>query len=699
MAPVFNSKDEAYEHALKTVQELKAAGYDVELIVEGEGTMPDLPLTPPDAASHGEPAGGGGDAEGEEPKGEADGAAAQEDKPSQPAAPPPSGGEVPVTPLGPALLEEARKAGALGRPILLGGRDVEDGSATLVVYRDPGGGPDRPVVFLKLLPDAEAKLMAALADAAGKMMKKVTETTVYGRASWDAKYEIAEQLIRYAKSVNYHVGDGTPVPPHTLAGMEELGKVLDQLAADPNLPPGEKEILAGYRKDYEEIAAAIKAGTKTPRKDYGERKGHVTVRKEEWVPAEGGLAYAERPGSRLVPQEKGGVAYWNGYDRSQLVAYGKEIAIDFGDGWKAVYHPHGEDYKVAWSYKGTLELHLPPGADPAGISEHLERLYLQGQPMTRDEAEAVYLSKNAWAMGLAGDPDVRQVEEKYGKQRVAELEGELLFQVPVDGDLQKAALRARLEAERRAAREKAVALRAVLEKKLNLPPGSLPKLPTYNPLPDWEPVHCPAEGVVADPKTPGGYVVWRRFDVDPVKVRGLFRSKKRVIGHILQGNKKENLKRIILGTGVLAAQETRWRMGAHPEGNTMSPMDDMHTGGAAYAFLRVGPPGRFDIEWDAETLLVRADWFWRPNDKFGATNPQDSRYTPRETRPEAVADAHPNSHNEIVFKHGISLFHYPPRRIRVPASWREEVLGWFKQIGVTHLGDRPVEEVVVSHGG
>ncbi|PZN09855.1 MAG: hypothetical protein DIU69_08055, partial [Bacillota bacterium] len=179
----------------------------------------------------------------------------------------------------------------------------------------------------------------------------------------------------------------------------------------------------------------------------------------------------------------------------------------------------------------------------------------------------------------------------------------------------------------------------------------------------------------------------------------LFRSKNRVIGHILQGNKKENLKRIILGTGVLAAQETRWRMGAHPKGNTMSPMDDMFTGGAAYAFLRVGPPGRFDIEWDAETLLVRADWFWRPTDKFGATNPKDSRYTSRETRPEVVANAHPNSSNEIVFKHGISIFRYPPRRIRVSASWREEVIGWFKQIGVTQLGDRPVEEVVVAHGG
>ncbi|HEY8351029.1 MAG TPA: hypothetical protein VIK87_00660, partial [Sphingomonadales bacterium] len=341
MAPVFETQKAALEHAMKTAEQLKAAGYDVEIVIEGEGTMPDVPLAPPPPPEDG----GGGEGSSEAMSNSPDGAAVAGGEPQSTAAPSASEGESPVTPLSPALLDEARKAGALGRPILIGGQDVEDGSATLVVYRDPSGGPDRPVVFLKLLPNAEAKLMAALQNATGKMKKKVTETTVFGRAGWDEQHQIAEQLIKYAKSVNHHVGEGTPVPPHTLSGMEGLGKVLDQLAADPNLPPGEKEILAGYRKDYEEIAAAIKEGTKTPRKDYGVRKGEVTVRKEEWVAEEGELVYKERAGTRLVPEEKQGVAYWDGTTRHQRTAYGKEIVIDFGDGWKAVYHPHGEEYK------------------------------------------------------------------------------------------------------------------------------------------------------------------------------------------------------------------------------------------------------------------------------------------------------------------------------------------------------------------
>ena len=44
--PVFSTKDEAYQHALKTVAELQAAGYEVELVVEdGAPAAPNEPLS------------------------------------------------------------------------------------------------------------------------------------------------------------------------------------------------------------------------------------------------------------------------------------------------------------------------------------------------------------------------------------------------------------------------------------------------------------------------------------------------------------------------------------------------------------------------------------------------------------------------------------------------------------------------------
>lgn len=665
MTVEFADKEAALAHAQQLAEQLQMAGYVVQIVVDESPAKPAPAVSPPPVESVDAPA--EGDA---------------------------------VTPLGPDFFEAAKMAGALGKPILIGGEDLEDMAATVVAYQDPDTGEFRNVVFTKVRPVAEEKIMAALAAAQGQQyMTVVKEEAVHGRADFDLQHNVAENIVKYAKSVNYHRGNGNPPPPHTQQGITELRALLDQLAGDQTLTEGEREILDGYRKDLSEIEHAWHSGAKTPRKDYGPRQGQVVRRIKETVPVpqpDGsgpGFVVEERDGSRIKPEEKGGIAYWNGKDRSP--SPGKEIVITFDDGWKAIYHPHAKSYKVPWSFAGTLELHAPADADPGDIPRHLERLYLQGRPMGREEAELIYLERNAWAQGLTGTPEYRAIQDKAAA-RVAEIGAEILFQLsPEDlADLEQVAARAHLEAQRRAMREKIHDMQRLFEQKMGLAEGALKTLPRYKPTPVWEPVHNPSAGIVADTQSPGGHFVWTRFDVDPAAVKAAFKN--RVIGHDLTGDRLENLRRIIQGTGILAAQEKRLQMGAMPKGGTMSPESDQSSGGAAYVFLRVGSAGKYDIEWDPAVLLERSDWFFRNSDQFGATNPDDVHWKSTMKTDIQSAAAATSSSNEITFKNGIGLFgRYAPKRIRVGAANREKVIGWFKEIGVTHLGGRPVEEVVV----
>lgn len=601
-----------------------------------------------------------------------------------------------VTPLSPDLWDAARETGAAGVPLLMGGEDLEDMQATVVVYRDPNDPDDkgRPVVWCKVRPQAEEKIMAAVAAAQGKQYITVKkQLKMSGRALFDSDFEVAEKIVTYAKSINHHVGEGTPIPQHTISGVSTLMEYLEKQAANPDLSDGERKLLDGYRQDVQELADAIAAVQKTPRKDYGPRTGTFMHTIEELVPvpldpsAGPQLAVQEREATRISADEKDGIARWDGHSRDTPWKNAKEIAIDFGDGWTAVYRPHNTGYGIPWSHKGTLEVHAPPGADPTGIAEHLNRLYLHGEPMSKIEAEAIYLERNAWAQGLAGTKEHTDIQ-RYVAARTQSLAAELVMSGEYEPDDSGMAAAVRT-AGRIALREKVVLLRRMFEQKMGLPEGGLAKLPQYKPEPVWEQVRT-----AGGKASPGGYFVWNRFDVDPEKVKKLFNGK--VLGHSLTGkdlyNAWSNLRRIILGNGILAAQEKRRQMGI--EVKSMSPGTDTETGGAAYVFLRVGKPGQFDIEWDPAILLQRSDWFFRDEDNYGATNPSHYLFkVAPSTDPKKAAEAK-SAGNEVCFKNGIGLFgRFAPIRINA-GDFRDSVLHWFKSAGITHLGGRPVEEVV-----
>ena len=278
----------------------------------------------------------------------------------------------------------------------------------------------------------------------------------------------------------------------------------------------------------------------------------------------------ERPGTRPAVHEHEGVPTWDGALKGDV---GTEWLFDFDDGWQAVYHPSDPASGVPFSRRGTLELHLPPAADPAAITAHLERLSLRGRPVSREEAELTYLERNAWAQGLTGSAAYQQIHAASAA-RVAQLASTLAFQSTDPLTPQEAILRA----EREVGRQRVAALRGLLEKRMRLPQSALASDPRYRPAPVWDPVRDQGGGAA-------GHWRWTRIDVDPQQLNAEADAAEVYIHHGVTG--KETIERLkhILRSGVLAALEKRLQMGTAMHG--ISPDADRQTGGAAYWFARV----------------------------------------------------------------------------------------------------------------
>ncbi|RDV81792.1 hypothetical protein [Ammonifex thiophilus] len=589
-----------------------------------------------------------------------------------------------VSPLDPGFWDDVKEAGALGKPLMVAGPDIEDQTLTAVFCHDPADpGKGRLVLFGKLRPEAEAKLMDALA-----VDEKAPPGPLPSDTFWD-------DILLAAKSVNHHIGEGTPVPKHTL---ERIAKLKARLSSFNPSTPQEQEM----KQTYEQYVAVLERAVEEGKKTYEIYPGGTFTRftpspkEEDEYEVAGGFKAKKLTGSRPAAEEREGRLYWDGEKRLRDSFLGEEYEIDLGDGYRLIYHPSRDP--VPYSLRGTVELVGPPGQpDGHAALEKLSLLHLHASPVTSaEEVEVMYLERNAWAQGLTGDPEYREIgravgeaEKKYEAEALARLE-EAAAHLSEE-EMTVLAKSLVLENQRRLLRCRAGLLKRFFEKKLGLPEGGLEGLPAYQPRP-----------LAASGKK--GYHFWNRFDLTADKVKEALKGF--VITHRISTGKDkvERLCRLIESGGFLACGEVRARMGVKV--NTTSPLEDMKSGGASYAFTFIRPEsrqGEFDIVWDPEVLLTRSDWFATKDDAFGAVNPE-SHYSKYEKTTDVeklgwwVRYSHidPQWGGQVMFKNGIDLLGiHPPRYIFVDsAADRERVLDSFAKVGVKELGGRPVEEVV-----
>ena len=588
-----------------------------------------------------------------------------------------------------------------GHPLIVGGDDLDDSSLTLVAYADAAGGEPREVLYGWVNPEAEHKILDALALDEEKLVPVEVTKDIDGRLPLDDQHNLYGQLETVAKSVNHHLKKGDGIPQHTHDNLDTLQSKISGLY--DGATDDEKEMLATYMGAIEQIAPKLTpgydepytAGGKIPHIDPYTVAQTVTVTEMVPAPAEdvpAGLLGAKiRNTTRIKPTLDGdGNGSWDGKSRYASQG-GKEYRIDLGDGYEAVYRPHnttsGDTAHVG--QRGFLEVVAPPGAGhgPEMVAR-LGQLHLVNRPMTAAEAEWTYLQRNVWAQRL--DKDGTVAATIAAAKTLDDTVAELVFSEKAhqaigmnDVELARFAKSIQLEAEARALPERTRMVRDAVAKHLGFPSGAdLAASPGYNPV----------------PRRTAGWYTWDRFDVtgDPAATSAHFGN--RVLYHRVTGN---NVADIFANSGALVATERRRVMGIKP-GLGMSESADMTSGGSRVVDLRIGSSpstsGPVMIWKNPTRLLRRSDWYAYDGDHFAASSSEGSWSTNGQTRDPAKVAQFKKSNNEILFRNGIDLTgSEAPDRIRCgSAAQRNQVLAALAAKGITHLGDRPADKVVTT---
>ena len=579
----------------------------------------------------------------------------------------------------------------LGAPLLLAaGADLEDGTASLIAYNGPGGA--REVLVAYVTPDAEEKLMEAL-EVSGKTIPVLVERELLDYLPQDVFFASIEPA---AKMVNKYLKHGTGDVAPAVASLSQVKSAIELRLSGSEAGEPERDMLTSYLEQVDGYLGAAtgpgKTGAKLP--FVSKHKGLVTKLVTEHVPAAAtgaGLPALQRPVSRIHASINAkGAASWDGVARKETGG-GVEYRVDLGEGYTAIYRPYtGNDGgHAAYSLRGALEVSAPPGPGHGqALVQRLQQLHLVSDPMSRDEAEVAYLRANIHALRLEKRAAIKKaLAPRPDLEELAHLEllGERAHELAGASGLHELKHLSReivLQAERRASVARLPELRDAVATALGRESGAaLTSSPGYDPV----------------PRQSGGWHTWQRIDVgaDPSATRKAFG--KRGLVHSLSVPAAE----LIRNGGVLASTERRALMGVR-SGIGMSEDSDKHTGGARSVFLRVsslGSVGGDRLEWsDPTVLLRRTDWYAYPGDHFGATNPKSHNFSASSMTTDPLKLAAFNSHgNEVMIRHGIDLLGAEaPSRIRCSSSAkRDETLAALAARGVTHLGGKPVHEVVL----
>ncbi|MFI6112687.1 hypothetical protein [Kitasatospora sp. NPDC051164] len=595
----------------------------------------------------------------------------------------------PLTPVPDAPVAGA----ALGTPILVGGEDFLNSQAALVSYLSPDG--PREVLLAHVSEEAEGKLLDALSVSGTKMVDVQVEEETKERLALDKKAKLAELVTAATTSVQHKLKGGGPMSEASIQKHQKALDAVNAVLASPNLTDDEKAMAQYYLDQVNTVGEKIQNGG-APMAHFDAHGLPVTKTVTKQIPAPadepepGTLTAQLRDASRIKASLDGesGESSWDGKSRSK--ANGKEYAIDLGDGWSAVYRPYAanDPHSTEFSMRGQLEVHAPVGAGHGKqLVDRLEQLHLVNAPMTAAEGEWTYLSNNVTAQNLATAPGMKAAfEEAKGLedlqvQEIVHQRAESLIGLGED-ELHYQVKRIQLEAAQKVLPKKVKVLREAVAKATGFDSGdALAASSGYDPT----------------PATSGGWLTWSRFDVTGKTAQIKEAYKGRSLTHSIGSGDMVAL----FGTGVLASTEKRAVMGIGG-GVGMSEQADKYTGGANSVFLRVSStPGSGyggQLIWDDPSVLMRrSDYYAYNGDKYGVS--PDKKKASGLTRDPLKIATHNASNNEIMFRDGIDLLgkEAPSRIVCHYAHQRTALLESFKARGITHLGGKPVEDVVKSN--
>ncbi len=556
--------------------------------------------------------------------------------------------------LGPAdeeLLKEVRSLGWQGKVMPFDEGDIEDQNA--LIFVETFQGRQRTVVKMKVRPEAEEKLLAVLREAGVE--------TAPARVGQQLPEDLfADDILAAVKTINHHASDAQ-------YNQTKIKKATDHLAALRRLRQVDdadvKEMAETYIGWIEKVQAAARDKTAVEgRFEAYLKKRAVPKKTPKDVPFTVRRTKVLQPKRELKNGELvvvDGASDNNALFRGHSIQAGEQYEIDFGDGVRAVYRPSSD--KNLFARRGEFELMLPERPDAKNLNralEHMDSLGLKTGTATPQDAELLYLHKQAYLSKVDREPEYQRL--------VAEL-------------------------DRRAAgkEERIQTMRGFWEQRLGV--KDLTRMQGYEPLGEHQ-LAFRAPGKTA------GYRHQYRFDLSDQDLEK--QMKGYGLHHALtNGDDLPSFIDSVLGNnGALVSTVEKMRAGI-PVGG-MSPASDMGTGGASYVFTRIRrlpTAGRSKQTglYFKKRLLRRQDAISYNHDAFGKVR-DDYVSSHRASTPAEWKQYARNSGNETILKHSITLLDNIEVIVVGTEQERLRLLDVFRKRKVAELPDgRKVEDIVL----
>jgi len=563
------------------------------------------------------------------------------------------------------MVEDAAEAGWQGKSIPIDVDQIEDQNALVfqqTVKKSSKVTGKQTVVQIKVRPEHEDKILEAIGKA-GPAGKKTILPQVGAPLPEDEFYDT---ILTAVKSVNHHLADNN-FNQKSVDAAVKLKTKLSKLLKHEDVEI--RHMAESYIAKIEELHASVldvangkgsgkkvtkfveylrksepsKAVQAVKPKDMVVRKGKVLMQKRTNTAGEIITDGTERDLSSLF---------------GRGMADGTQFEIEFEDGVTAVYRPWAGNSDI-FAAAGELEVRVDGACAPGVVEKALdkiERLGLNATPAAIEDAEIMYLQKQAYVQGIDNSP-------RYKKALGAMRNKSKQEQVKTLRDFWNAELGVR----------------------------DVTELPHYNPFGEFQhATHGKLEGA--------GRRTQMRFDLTESDLERQMSGYS--LRHTLTDDRDmaEFIETALEHNGAMVSTVEKMRMGIKPGG--MSPVADMESGGGTYFFTRIrktpssarpGEPGLYF----KRNLLRRMDAITYDHDKFGRCTGDHVRRNRKSQIDQWKSIVQRDRSDETIFKYSVTLLDNLEVIVAPDRKAKMNIIMSFKKRGITHLPDgRKIEDIV-----
>jgi len=563
------------------------------------------------------------------------------------------------------MVQDAAEAGWQGKSIPIDVDQIEDQNALVFQQTVKKGSKvtgKQTVVQIKVRPEHEDKILEAIGKA-GPAGKKTVLPQVGAPLPEDEFYDT---ILTAVKSVNHHLADNNFNQKSVDAATKlktKLSKLLKHEDAEI------RHMAESYMAKIEELHASVVdvvngkgSGKKVAKFVQYLRKSEPpkavqAVKPKEMVVRKGKVLMQKRTNTA-------GEIITDGTERDLSSIFGRGMAdgtqyeIEFEDGVTAIYRPWAGNNDI-FAAAGELEVRVDGACAPGVVEkalEKIERLGLNATPAAIEDAEIMYLQKQAYVQGIDNSPRYKKALGSMKNKSKQE-------QVKTLRDFWNAELGVR----------------------------DVTELPHYNPFGAFQhATRGKLEGA--------GRRTQMRFDLTESDLERQMSGYS--LRHTLTDDRDmaEFIETALEHNGAMVSTVEKMRMGIKPGG--MSPVADMESGGGTYFFTRIrktptatrpGEPGLYF----KRNLLRRMDAITYDHDKFGRCTGDHVRRNRRSQIDQWKSIVQRDRSDETIFKYSVTLLDNLEVIVAPDRKAKMNIIMSFKKRGITHLPDgRKIEDIV-----